>query len=135
MTEGSYNQKDFSSKTYSWTNRSSLAIKLFDNNIQTTLNYRAPRITPQGKDLSVCYMDLGISREVFKGKGTLAFNIRDLFNSRIRKSIVDSDGLYSRSQNQFHPRQFLLTLTFRLNKDANSRGEEEREENGDDPEI
>ena len=135
MTEGSYNQKDFSSKTYSWTNRSSLAIKLFDNDIQTTMNFRAPRITPQGKDLSVFYMDLGISREVFKGKGTLAFNIRDVFNSRIRKSIIDSEGLYSRSENQFHPRQFLLTLTFRLNKEANSRGVEEREENGNDPEI
>jgi hypothetical protein len=80
-------------------------------------------------------MDLGISREVFKGKGTLAFNIRDVFNSRMRRSIIDSEGLYSRSQNQFHPRQFLLTLTFRLNRDANSKGEEEREENGNEPEI
>jgi outer membrane receptor protein involved in Fe transport len=135
MTEGTYNQKDFSSKTYSWTNRSSLAIKLLDNDIQATMNYRAPRITPQGKDLSVFYMDLGISREVFKGKGTLAFNIRDVFNSRMRRSIIDSEGLYSRSQNQFHPRQFLLTLTFRLNRDANGKGEEAREENGNEPEI
>jgi outer membrane receptor protein involved in Fe transport len=134
ITEGSYNQIDFSSKTYSWTNRSSLAIKFFDNDIQATMNYRAPRITPQGKDLSVCYADLGISREVFKGKGTLAFNVRDVFNSRKRRSIINSEGLYSRSENQFHPRQFLFTLTFRLNKEADSKGEEERDENGNDPE-
>ncbi len=108
ITEGSYNQKDFSSKTYSWTNRSSLAIRLFDNDFQTTLNYRAPRITPQGKDLAVCFADFGVSREVFKGKGTLAFNVRDVFNSRKRKSIIDSEGLYSRSENQFHPDNFLL---------------------------
>lgn len=135
LTEGSYNQKDFSSETYSWTNRSSLAFKLFDNDFQTTLNYRAPRNTPQGKNLAVYYADFGVSREVFKGKGTLAFNIRDVFNSRKRKSIINSDGLYSRSEEQFRSRQFLFTLTFRLNKDANGKGNEGPEENGNDPEM
>jgi hypothetical protein len=135
ITKGSYNQIDFSRSSYSWTNRSSLAIKSFCTDIQATLNFHASRITPQGKDLSVCYADLGISREVFKGKGTLAFNIRDVFNSRKRRSIKDSEGLYSRSENQFHPRQFFLTLTFRFNKEANGKGEEVREENGNNPEV
>jgi outer membrane receptor protein involved in Fe transport len=135
MTEGSYNQEDYASKTYSWTNRSSLAIKFLDNDFQTTLNYRAPRINPQGKDLSAYYVDFGVSREVFNGKGNLAFNIRDVFNSRKRKSIIDSDGLYSRSENQFRSRQFLLTLTFRLNKEATGKGEDQREEYENDPEI
>jgi outer membrane receptor protein involved in Fe transport len=134
-TEGNFNQKDFTSETYSWTNRSSLAIRLLGNYVQTTLNYRAPRITPQGKDLSYFYVDFGISREVFKGNGTLALNVRDLFNSRIRKSIIDSEGLYSKSENQFHPRQILLSLIFRLNREANDREEEEFQENGEDPEI
>jgi outer membrane receptor protein involved in Fe transport len=135
LTEGSYNQKDYSSETYSWTNRSSLALRLFENDFQTTINYRAPRNTPQGKNLAVFFADFGVSREVFKGKGALAFNVRDVFNSRKRKSIIDSEGLYSISQNQFHQRQFLLTLTFRLNKEENGRGNDEREENGNDPEI
>jgi outer membrane receptor protein involved in Fe transport len=134
ITEGNYNQKDFTSETYSWTNRSSLAIRLLGNDFQTTLNYRAPRITPQGKDLSYFYVDFGISREVFKGNGTLAFNVRDLFNSRKRKSIIDSDGLYSKSENQFHPRQIQLSLIFRLNREANDKEEEEFQENGDEPE-
>ncbi|HZY24440.1 MAG TPA: outer membrane beta-barrel family protein [Bacteroidales bacterium] len=135
LTEGSFNQKDFSSKTYSWTNRSSLALKLFDNDFQTTLNYRAPRVTPQGKNLSTWFVDFGITREVFKGKGSLAFNVRDVFNSRKRRSIIDSEGLYSRSENQFRSRQFVLTLTFRLNKDAKSKEDDRREDNGYEPEI
>jgi outer membrane receptor protein involved in Fe transport len=135
ITRGNYNQQDFTSGTYSWTNRSSLAVKLSGYDFQTTLNYRAPRITPQGKDLATCYADFGITREVFKGKGTLAFNIRDVFNSRKRTSIVNSDGLYSRSENQFRSRQFLLTFTYRLKNDANGKGDRDREENGNEPEL
>jgi outer membrane receptor protein involved in Fe transport len=135
ITRGNYNLQDFTSETYSWTNRSSLAIRLSGYDFQTTLNYRAPRITPQGKDLATCYADFGITREVFKGKGTLAFNIRDVFNSRKRTSIVNSDGLYSRSENQFHSRQFLLTFTYRLNNDANGKGSRDREENANEPEL
>ena len=134
ITKGNYDKKDFTSETYSWTNRSSLAVNLFGSDFQTTFNYRAPRITPQGKDLSVYYVDLGVTREIFDGKGTLAFNVRDLFNSRKRSSIVNSDGLYSRSENRFHSRQFLLTFTFRLNKEANNRDDERDEPNGDNAE-
>jgi outer membrane receptor protein involved in Fe transport len=131
ITNGSYNQEDFTSETYSWTNRSSLSFGLSGYDFQTTLNYRAPRITPQGKDLATWYVDFGVTHEVFKGKGTLALNVRDVFNSRKRTSIIDSEGLYSRSENQFRPRQILLTLTFRLNKEANGERDDDGQENGD----
>ena len=109
-----------------------MAFKLAEYDFQSTLNYRAPRITPQGKDLASWYVDFGITRDVFKGNGTLALNVRDLFNSRKRSSVVDSEGLYSRSENQFHCRQVQLTLTFRLNKDARDKDDkkERNEEQG-----
>jgi outer membrane receptor protein involved in Fe transport len=131
ITSGKYNQEDFTSETYSWTNRSSLSVAISGYDFQTTLNYRAPRITPQGKDMATWYVDFGVTREVFKGKGTLALNVRDIFNSRKRSSIIDSEGLYSKSESQFHPRQILLTLTFRLNKEANMEREDDGPENGD----
>jgi outer membrane receptor protein involved in Fe transport len=135
ITEGNYNQNDFTSETYSWTNRSSLAIRLFDTDFQTTVNYRAPRATPQGKDLSMYYVDFGITHEVLNGNGTLALNVRDLFNTRKRNSIVDSEGLYSKSENRFRTRQIMLTLTFRLNREANGKGGERDESNGDNSEL
>lgn len=135
ITSGSYNQKDFTSETYSWTNRSSLIFKVLGSDLQATLNYRAPRITPQGKDLSSLYVDFGINRDIFKGNGSLSLNIRDLFNSRKRRTIVDSEGLYSKSENQFHMRQILLTLTYRLNKEANGKGDRNREEDEGDQEF
>lgn len=132
VTQGTYNLKDFTSETYSWTNRTSMSLKLSEYDLQTTLNYRAPRITPQGKDLASWFVDFGISRDVFKGNGTLALNVRDMFNSRKRNFIVDSDGLYSKSESQFHPRTILLTLTFRLNRDANEKDDEKDEDGGPD---
>lgn len=135
ITAGNYNQKDFSSETYSWTNRSSLIIKLFGSDFQTTLNYRAPRITPQGKDLASIYADFGINRDIFKGNGTLSLNIRDLFNSRKRSSVIDSEGLYSRSENQFHPRQIMLTLSYRLNREVNGKADRNNDTDEGDQEF
>ena len=54
---------------------------------QASFNYRAPRITPQGKDLSMYSIDLGLSKDIFKGKGTITANVRDLLNSRKRRAI------------------------------------------------
>jgi outer membrane receptor protein involved in Fe transport len=129
VSTGQYQGEDFSSETFSWTNRSSLSVKFLKYDCQSTLNYRAPRNTPQGKDLASWYVDLGLRRDLFKGKGTIAFNVRDLFNSRKRISVIDSDGLYSRNENQFRMRQFMLTFTYRLNRD-NNKEERDNETGG-----
>jgi outer membrane receptor protein involved in Fe transport len=128
ISVGKYETKDFSTTTYSWTNRSALSLKLGQIDMQATFNYRAPRVTPQGRDLSSWYTDFGVRKELFKGKGRLGLNVRDLFNSRKRISIVDSDGLYSRSENQFRMRQILLTFSYRLNKDNKGEDHGERED-------
>jgi hypothetical protein len=88
-----------------------------------------------GKDLSMYYVDFGITHEVFNGNGTLALNVRDLFNTRKRNSIVNSEGLYSKSENRFRTRQIMLTFTFRLNREANGKGGERDESNGDNSEL
>jgi hypothetical protein len=85
-------------------------------NFQTAFNYRAPRKTPQGKDLSTYFIDLGVSGDVLKGKGTLTFNARDILNSRKRRSLVEEDGYYSKSEFQWRSRQMMLTFSYRLNR-------------------
>ncbi len=122
VMEGKYESQDFSTTSYSWINRSSLSLRISKLEIQSSLNYRAPRNTPQGKELASWYVDSGVRRDLFKGKGTLALNIRDLFNSRKRSYIVNSEGLYSRSEHQFRMRQVLLTFSYRLKRDNNGRG-------------
>ena len=72
---------------------------------------------------SLYSIDLGLVKDVFKGKGTLTFNVRDLMQSRRRRSIVDIPGYYSYSDFLWRPRQMTLTLNFRINQQKIQRDE------------
>jgi len=85
--------------------------------LQITGRYRAPRNTTQGKSLAMYGFDIGLSKEVFKGKGTLTFSVRDVLNSRIRRSIIDTPRLYSTGTFQWRARQFTLGLNYRINQE------------------
>ncbi len=133
MTHGVYEGDVLESDTYTWTSRTTSKMTFAKRvDFQVSFNYRAPRITPQGKDLSMYSIDLGLSKDIFKGKGTITANVRDLLNSRKRRSIIDTEGYYSNSAFQWRSRQFTVTFTYRLNKakerqrnNQGDRGEEE----------
>jgi hypothetical protein len=59
-------------------------------------------------------MDLGASKDIFNGMGTVTLNILDLFNSRKNRSIVEGVNFYSEANGQFRRRQVNLTLTYRI---------------------
>ncbi len=127
ITEGSYGDDNFFADTYTWTMRTTSRITFFDKwDFQTGFNYRAPRETPQGRDKSMYFIDLGLSRDILKGDGTLTFAVRDLLNSRKFRNIVErpEDGYFSERENQWRVRQFLLTFTYRLNMKKESRQRE-----------
>jgi outer membrane receptor protein involved in Fe transport len=118
VTDGVYLEEKLFSDTYTWTNRTTSKMTFFDNlDFQVSFNYRAPRVTPQGKSLSVYSIDLGLSRDVLNGKGTVTAGVRDLMNSRKRRSIVDTAEYYSNSEFQWRARQFTVTFSYRLNRD------------------
>lgn len=132
IRKGSFEEQTFYSDTYTWTSRLTSRITfLKKNNFQTSFNYRAPRITTQGKNLSIYSLDLGYSRDVLKGNGTLTASVQDVFNSRKRRRIIDSEGYYSTSEFQWRARQFLLTFTYRLNQNKADRDSEEDSLDGD----
>ena len=136
ITEGSYNEEQLYSDTYTWTTRTTSKMTFFKNlDFQITYNYRAPRITPQGEDLSIYSIDLGISRDVFDGKGTLTAGVRDLMNSRKRRAIIDTQGYYSNSEFQWRPRQFTISFTYRLNRDKDKQNNRNRQDDGGDDEF
>lgn len=131
VAKGSYNDEILQSKTVSWTNRTTSRMTFFKQlDFQVSVNYQSPRVTTQGKDLSIYSIDLGLAKDIFKGKGTLTFNVRDLMNSRRRRSIVDIPGYYSNSDFLWRPRQMTLTLNFRLNQQKIENDEERGDEGG-----
>ena len=129
VNQGVYNDKILRSDTYTWTSRLSSRLTLLKNiDFQSSLNYRAPRKTTQGKELSQYSIDLGLSRDLLKGRATVTASVRDLFNSRKRRSIVENAGYYSQSEFQWRARQFLVTFSYRLNR---SKEKEKRADDGD----
>ncbi|HMG90426.1 MAG TPA: outer membrane beta-barrel family protein, partial [Chryseolinea sp.] len=136
ITEGSYEDEQLYSDTYTWTTRTTSRMTFFKNlDFQISYNYRAPRITPQGKDLSIYSIDLGLSRDVFNGKGTITAGVRDLMNSRKRRSIIDTQGYYSNSEFQGRPRQFTISFTYRLNRDKEKQNNRNRSDDGGEDEL
>lgn len=124
ITEGNFNDQRFFSDTYTWTNRTTSRITLFKKwDFQTGFNYRGPRQTPQGRDLAFYFIDLGLSRDVLKGNGTLTLAVRDLLNTRKFRSIIEreDEGYYSEREFQWRARQILLTFTYRLNMKKENR--------------
>lgn len=129
--KGEYDDELLESKTVSWTNRTTSRVTFFKQlDFQASLNYQSPRKNTQGKDLSSYSIDLGLAKDVFKAKGTLTLNVRDLMNSRRRRSIVDIPGYFSSSDYQWRPRQINLTLNFRLNQQKVQRDDDEEREDG-----
>ncbi|HET9747643.1 MAG TPA: TonB-dependent receptor, partial [Chitinophagaceae bacterium] len=130
--KGEYNDEVLESETVSWTNRTTSRMTFFGQlDFQASLNYQSPRKNTQGRELSSYSIDLGLAKDVFKAKGTLTLNVRDLLNTRRRRSIVDIPGYFSSSDYQWRPRQINLTLNFRLNQQKIQRDDDDNDDRGE----
>jgi outer membrane receptor protein involved in Fe transport len=119
ITEGTYQEEQLNSDTYSFRTRATSKMKISKGfEFQSSFFYRGPRQTTQGRQLSAYSLDLALAKDVMKGRGTVTANVRDLFNTRKWRSIVDieEDQYYAESVSQQGPRQFRLTFTYRLNQ-------------------
>ena len=113
--DGSNIKPDYKTSTYSWFARQTSRFTLSKNvDLQIRANYEAPQKTAQGERKSLYYADLSVSKDVFKGKGTLNFNVLDVFNTRRMQLISEGSNFYTRSDLQFRPRQVNLTLNYRI---------------------
>ena len=113
--DGSNIFSSYNNTTYSWFARQTsrfMLPKQFD--VQIRANYEAPQKTAQGKRLSLYYIDFSLSKDVFKGMGTVYFNVLDVFNTRRMRSVTEGVNFYTEGDFQFRRRQINLTLTYRI---------------------
>lgn len=113
--DGSNIVKSYKTTTYSWFARQTSRF-MFANNfdVQIRGNYEAPQKTAQGIRKSLYYFDFSMSKDVFKGNGTLFFNVLDVFNTRITRFVTEGPNFYTEGSSQYRRRQINLTLNYRI---------------------
>jgi outer membrane receptor for ferrienterochelin and colicins len=141
-TQGDYTYTDFNgdeitqnfdNTATSWFARLSSKINLpYKIDWQTNGTYNGPQSNAQGKSLGVFSANLAFSKDVLKDKGTISFNISDVFNSR--KRILETylpGAVSSYSEMQWRERQFTLSFTYRFNKQQNEKEKQPKKSQSD----
>jgi outer membrane receptor for ferrienterochelin and colicins len=131
-TQGDFRYVDFANnlviqnldnKATSWTTRLTSKISLpYKIDWQTNINYEGRQRNAQGLRRGIFGANLAFSKDVMKEKGTVAFNVSDVFNSRIRAIETFLPGaIDSFSEFQWRVRQITLSFTYRFNKQKNEK--------------
>jgi outer membrane receptor protein involved in Fe transport len=117
IRDGEFNGIQYDIDQYSWSTRlnSKWVIKK-KVNLQASINYRAPKQSPQGETRARYSIDSGFSFDLLKGNGTLAFNVKDLLNTRKRISTSHGENFVSEFEMQWRSRYFRLSFTYRVNQ-------------------
>jgi len=132
-TEGiTPNGENLGNKNTSWFARLNNKFTLPGNiDWQTRLAYRGPREDAQNKREGVFSTNLALSKDLFKEKASIAFNVSDLFNSRKRKQITTTSTFVNESEFQWRERSFNLSFTYRFNQTKKQQSRNQRSNGGD----
>ena len=84
-------------------------------NIQLDGFYQSKQITAQGTRDAIYFMNIGLSRSIFKGKGELSFKVTDVFNTRQLKMNIADDGFDYTQRSKWTSRFAHLGITYALN--------------------
>lgn len=76
--------------------------------------YRGSQKAANQNSSDMYALNLGASKTIWKGNGTINFNIQDIFNTRSREVYSFNSDYNRRSYMQWQPRQFSLSLTYRF---------------------
>ncbi|MDR3273502.1 MAG: TonB-dependent receptor [Flavobacteriaceae bacterium] len=121
-TVGQYEKDIFDKSDFSWNTRLNMTFKLPQSiSAQVQGFYRGAMANGQNSSNGMLMLNLGLSKDVLNGQGTVLFNVRDILNSGTRKTKThgtDNDGndFYRYEEMQFRPRQFTLSFTYRFSK-------------------
>jgi hypothetical protein len=126
-TEGTFNNVDYGTENTSWFARFSTKVSLPAKiDWQTNGFYRGPSQNAQTESEGIFSMDLAFSKDILNDNGTVALNVNDVFNSRKRRSITETDFFTSQSEFQWRQRQISLSFIYRFNeqkkRENNRRG-------------
>ncbi|KMQ64205.1 TonB-dependent receptor [Chryseobacterium sp. FH2] len=106
---------DFTGDGFSTRARLNTTFKL-DKTLSVQLQgfYRGAQKSANQNTQDMYALNLGASKTIWKGDGTIAFNIQDIFNTRSREVFSFNSDYTRRNYMQWQPRQFSISLTYRF---------------------
>jgi len=131
VTKGDFNGQNFDAENLSWFIRLNNKVTLPGSiDWQTRIFYRGPSENAQTRRQGIISLDLAFSKDLFKEKASLAFNISDVFNSRRRISETITPFFTNNSEFQWRVRSFNVAFTYRFNQKKNRGGNRQRDFDG-----
>ncbi len=117
-TNGNFNGENFDSETVRWSIRINNKLTLpGEIDWQTNMSYRGPSEDAQNKRKGSFSASLAFSKDLFKDKASIAFNIRDLLDSSRFKGDIETETFFSTREIQYRGgRSFNLSFTYRFNQ-------------------
>ena len=123
-TQGELIVQNLDNQANNWFTRISSKLTLpYKVDWQLNATYNGGQKTAQGRTLDQFSMNTALSKDIMKDKATIAFNVSDIFNSRVMRSYTELENQTSYGEMQWRKRQFNLSFTYRFNK---PKGEKEK---------
>lgn len=114
--------------SFSWDARMLASLILpYDISVQLTGNYRSRGVITQGYRKPNASLDIGIRKNFFNKKMSVAFNWRDVFNTRKWQNYTESDTFWRYQKNWRDP-MVNLQVTWNFGNMNNQRKQGNREE-------
>jgi outer membrane receptor protein involved in Fe transport len=117
ITKGEFQGESKNSDDYAWNIRMNSRMRFAKNiDFQTIFFYRAPEETTQGLRKAFYMLNMAVSKDLFKNKGTITLNVQDVLNSRRFRYVLDIPTEYSENEFRWSKRSYTLTFIYRLNQ-------------------
>lgn len=104
-------------------------MKGFDT--QVSINYRSPFIVPQGEIKSFFNVDLGVKKDVLKGRGAVSLRVSDIFNTLRFRIDRFGEGFTGFTEGKRESRIAFIGFTYRFGKQIQQLQREREERGGD----
>ena len=131
ITRGDYKGESFDADNLSWFIRLNNKVTLPSNiDWQTIVFYSGPSEDAQNVRKGMFSTTLAFSKDLFKERASISFNISDVFNSRKRIMTSTTSTFFSESEFQWRERSFNFSFTYRFNM-KKQRQRSGREDMGD----
>ncbi|MBD1432751.1 TonB-dependent receptor [Sphingobacterium sp. DN00404] len=102
-------------ENFSWNGNINTNVKFTKSTtLQARGFYRAPRKWVQGRMKSMAGLDVAVRQDVLAGKGSLMFNVRDVFNTRRFRMENNLPTQFIQMENRWMRRMFSLSFTYRF---------------------